>query len=362
VVLLDNQERGAKEGKAGENVKQDTRMVFSIAFTYIGTIVGAGFATGQEILQFFTRFGGLGAVTIGVATGLFVWLGAKMMLVASRLEAKSYEAVNMALFGERIGRWISYFMMVVLLGVSAVMLAGVGALFEEQLHLPYQLGLITLLVLTALLLKRGMTAILALNSVVVPIMLTFTILIVIHAVQVPTVSQWISAPNNASPWMVWMSPFLYTAFNLALAQAVLVPLGGQIRDERVIRRGAVLGGVGIGFMLLVGHIALSTYMPDIARLAIPMGGIARMLYSGIQWIYVLLIFTEIFTTLVADIYGLTLQALEKSHLKRGTLTFLALAICYLCSLIGFEPLLSTLYPIFGVIALGWLVLLAKHKV
>ena len=28
-----------------------------VAAAYIGTVVGAGFATGQEILQFFNRFG-----------------------------------------------------------------------------------------------------------------------------------------------------------------------------------------------------------------------------------------------------------------------------------------------------------------
>ena len=30
---------------------------FRIAMAYIGTVVGAGFATGQEILQFFTHYG-----------------------------------------------------------------------------------------------------------------------------------------------------------------------------------------------------------------------------------------------------------------------------------------------------------------
>lgn len=33
---------------------------FKVAATYIGTVVGAGFATGQEVLQFFNRFGAMG--------------------------------------------------------------------------------------------------------------------------------------------------------------------------------------------------------------------------------------------------------------------------------------------------------------
>lgn len=30
---------------------------FRIAMAYVGTVVGAGFATGQEIIQFFTCYG-----------------------------------------------------------------------------------------------------------------------------------------------------------------------------------------------------------------------------------------------------------------------------------------------------------------
>ncbi|MBJ8193726.1 hypothetical protein JDS79_44200, partial [Bacillus cereus] len=64
--------------------------VFQIAFTYIGTIVGAGFATGQEILQFFTKYGRWATLTIMLSTIIFVWLGTKMMLIAHDISAKSY--------------------------------------------------------------------------------------------------------------------------------------------------------------------------------------------------------------------------------------------------------------------------------
>lgn len=60
---------------------------------------------------------------------LFIWLGGKMMIIASEIGAKSYEDLNIALFGDRYGKWISHFMLIVLLGVTAVMLAGAGTIF-----------------------------------------------------------------------------------------------------------------------------------------------------------------------------------------------------------------------------------------
>ncbi|MBC8080240.1 MAG: hypothetical protein H7X86_07830, partial [Gorillibacterium sp.] len=52
--------------------------ILQVAFTYVGTIVGAGFASGQEILQFFTRYGWMAVPTISVAAFLFIWLGIKI--------------------------------------------------------------------------------------------------------------------------------------------------------------------------------------------------------------------------------------------------------------------------------------------
>lgn len=343
-------------------MRKRTGKVLQIASTYMGTIVGAGFATGQEILQFFTRFGYLGTFTIAVATILFIWLGTKMMIIASEIRARSYEDLNKALFGEKYGRLISHFMLVILLGVTAVMLAGAGTIFYEHWNISYQAGLLITMTGSYLLLRKGMRSILAVNAVVVPIMLLFTVFVMIDTFQTPGSGKFMTLVSDYSPWAAWAAPFLYTAFNLSLAQAVLVPLGAEIADKKTIVMGSWIGGVGIGFMLLAGHIALSVHMPGIQQFAIPMGGIARHLGHYVQLVYMFLIFAEIFTTLIANIYGLTLQLRDRLNWSRELLTFAALVICYVASQIGFGPLLSTLYPLFGMISLGWLILMIRRRV
>lgn len=337
------------------------RIMLQIAATFMGTIVGAGFATGQEILQFFTRFGYWGTLTIGLSTALFLWLGTKMMLLASDIRAKSYEDLNKALFGEKFGRFISLFMLIVLLGVTAVMLAGAGTIFYEHWDMSYQLGLIITAAACYLLLRKGMSAILAVNAIVVPFMLLFTVIVIINTFQSPGAGRFLTLTSDYSPWAAWASPFLYTAFNLSLAQAVLVPLGAEIRDRKTIIFGSWIGAIGIGFMLLAGHVALSSYMPGIQQFSIPMGGIASHLGPFIQFTYIFLIFAEIFTTLIADVYGLTLQLNERLRWARGLVTAVVLCICYFASQIGFGPLLSTLYPLFGLISLVWLALMIRIR-
>ena len=50
--------------------------IFTLASVYVGTVIGAGFASGQEILQFFGKHGYKGILGVMVITVLFSLLGA----------------------------------------------------------------------------------------------------------------------------------------------------------------------------------------------------------------------------------------------------------------------------------------------
>ncbi|MCL6459143.1 MAG: hypothetical protein K6T85_14145 [Gorillibacterium sp.] len=332
--------------------------ILQVAFTYVGTIVGAGFASGQEILQFFTRYGWMAVPAIGIAAFLFIWLGIKIMLLAHDADYRSHEDLNRMILGPKLGGIFSLFLLVVLLGTSAVMLAGAGSLFQEQLHFHYQVGLLLTLFIGFWVLQRGINGILAVNSIVVPCMMFFIGLIFIQTLPQPTLGNWLSITSDASPIRIAFSPILYTAFNLATAQAVLVPLGTAFRDRKVLVFGGVLGGLIIGTMLLVAHIALSAHMPGIHQFEIPMAQLMKGIAPFIQLMYTLVIFGEIFTTFVADIYGLSLQVGQRIiSISKIRLTIGLLTACFLIAQLGFSSLLSFLYPLFGVVSICWLVVL-----
>ncbi|MBE9914322.1 hypothetical protein G8C92_09795 [Paenibacillus donghaensis] len=336
--------------------------IFQIAFTYIGTVVGAGFATGQEIIQFFTQYGKWGSLTIMLATVLFIWLGTKMMLMSRRISARSYEDLNKHLFGPKAGSVISIIMLIVLVGVNSVMLAGAGSVFMEHLNMHYQTGLILTVIGTYFLLKRGIHAILQINSIVVPMMLTLSVLIVLNTIKLPTADRFLSLSTDEPLVAAWLSPIIYTAFNLVMAQAVFVPLGSKTESASAVKWGGIIGGIGVGLMLLSAHISISAHMPGIRQYEIPMGSIANQLGPIVQMIYVLLIFMEIFSTFVADIYGITLQLQQHIPLSPRVISACVMFICFLLSQIGFSSLLSVLYPLFGFLAIFWaLKLMLKSK-
>jgi uncharacterized membrane protein YkvI len=347
--------------KGGYETMRKLGSIVQVGFTYAGTVVGAGFATGQEILQFFTRYGWLAIVSIAVAGILFVWLGIKLMLLAHDLKARSYEDMNLLLFGRSVGKWVNLFTLITMLGVAAVMLAGAGSVFEEQFHLPYQWGLLFTLILTYLILSKGMNAILAVNSVVVPMMLCFISIVVWSTWDMPGSGNWLQLTTEYPLEQIWLSPFLYAAFNLSMAQGVLVPLGGQIKDRSVLYWGGIMGGVIIGFMLLAGHFVLSAQMPGIAQYDIPMGQLISRLGWIWQFIFVCVIYGEIFTTFIADVFGLATQMEQHAPFSPTISLLLLLLFTYIVSQFGFKSLLSTLYPLFGLFSLAWMIILIGRR-
>src|SRR5690606_36376158 len=86
---------------------------FQIGAVYVGTIVGAGFATGREIVEFFTQHGVYGLVGICISGFLFIWLGTRIMIIANRIQANSYKEFNEYLFGKKSGLMVSALMLLV---------------------------------------------------------------------------------------------------------------------------------------------------------------------------------------------------------------------------------------------------------
>ena len=119
-----------------------------IAGAFIGVIVGAGFASGRELLLFFVNFGLWGLIGTLVSAALFTFLGMALAGLGNRLRATSHKDVVHAICGRYLGVFVDLLITFFMFGVTVVMLAGGGALLEQQFGIPALTGsvLVTLLV------------------------------------------------------------------------------------------------------------------------------------------------------------------------------------------------------------------------
>ncbi|WP_088072150.1 YkvI family membrane protein [Gottfriedia luciferensis] len=343
------------------NLNKEVR---NIAFTYVGTVIGAGFATGKEIVEFFSVNGVYGAFGILFATILFCWFGTKIMTIAHTYKLNSAQQFNVLLFGELGGNLINGLLFFVLLGVTSVMLSGAGAVFHNYLHFNSFLGSLLFIILTFMVLRKGTSGLFSLNNTVVPIMCAFIVAVFINS-HLPFTMKEVTVNNilpsiNTLNFSVFTKPITYVCLNMALAQAVLVPIGSECKEKSSILYGGVLGGLILGTILLLIHLNVSE-VSNFQKYEIPMVEVIKKVHPLFYYFFLMVILAEIFTTLVGNIYGMSRQIKSFIPFNLNLLVVLILFVCLFISIIGYGPLLTFLYPLIGWISFIVILTLIKPK-
>lgn len=316
-----------------------------IAAAYLGSIVGAGFASGQELIQFFVSFGHMGlygSVLAGVSLG--IW-GALISKIAQATGTKNYGDFLVMLVGNRGALWLDIILSFNLFGGLAVMMAGSGAIFKENLGLNFILGVaVTVFCILGVLLFRT-DGFLNLNKILIPFLVIVALLV--GLLSVPTagfnteVYQLGSKVLVSKSWL-W-AVCLYISYNAVLGMVVLCSLG----DVPASPLGVFWAGSVLGILALIMSRALLRYFPDVLNYDVPMLFLAQKLHPFFNWAYAAALWMAMLTTAVANAFGLARRLASlfgEGYIKVSIWIILAvLPVSYL----GFKFLVSVIYPLLG---------------
>lgn len=332
-------------------MKKEGISSIKVAATYIGTIVGAGFATGQEIMQFFTRFGLWGLLGLIVTTSLFILFGYIIMDLGNDLHAESHLEVIRYSGGKIVGTLIDWLITFFLFGALTAMIAGTGALVEQQFNIPSIIGNIVMVVITAMTVTTGIKGVINSISFVVPFLLTSVIGISVYSLFTtpPNITEavMINESGLITNWL--LAAILYTSYNTIIASAVLGPLGVEAKNRKTIRNGAILGGLGLGIGSIMIFLALSGNLSQVGNLEVPMIFIAGRISTVIQLIYAVVLIAEVYTTAVSSLYGFVARIVDfdDETKKVRILVIVTSVVALLASQLGFSNLVKYLYPLVG---------------
>lgn len=109
-------------------MKNEKLGILNIALIYVGTIMGAGFASGREIWQFFGVFGNQGYIGVGFVGLLFIIIGIMTSRIARKLNTNNMGKVIVPSGNKLLITVVGYFMALMLFTVLVTMSAAGGAL------------------------------------------------------------------------------------------------------------------------------------------------------------------------------------------------------------------------------------------
>lgn len=98
--------------------------VLAYAGVYVGAVIGAGYASYQEILQFFAGYGFIGIAGAIITTILLAWYGAVFMELGYRLKTNSHKVVCRYLCGNLLGGLADYVLLFFMFGMITIMISG----------------------------------------------------------------------------------------------------------------------------------------------------------------------------------------------------------------------------------------------
>lgn len=330
------------------------KTMFQVAATYVGAVMGAGFASGQEILQFYARFGHWGLVGIIFSAVLFSLLGWGMLDLQERWKITSYPEFFNHLLGPRLGRWADGLVSVLLFVGMLAMISGSGALFYEYFGFSKWVGIfLTVSVIALALWFRG-EGVLWINSVLIPLKFIFCLGIATAAIFLATSGDGEGIAILPHPiirhWA--LSAILYVSFNLTLAMVVFASLG-RIVQRAGARMGAVLGGVALGLFAFVIGASLLRF-PDIWGLEIPMVAIAGKLGDWPAFFYVVVLWLAMITAAVGNGFSLVSRMVKSVKVSYIKATAILLLLLLPVAGVKFSQIVQLVYPLFGYLGLVFL--------
>lgn len=321
---------------------------------YLGAVVGAGFASGQEIVQFFVTYGSYGLSGALAATLLFALMGGLLLYLAHRHRVSNYQDMLAKIVGEKLSPIIDLLLAVFLfLGISTMFSAS-GAVFYEHLYLPKNLGIFAAYIMVVISLLAGRQGMIYSYNLLVPVKLVLLLIITGYAAlfinETPAAATYTAYMSSQASKLWGVSSLLYVAYNFALAMVVLTEyqsVGGR-RDGIT---GAVWGGLLLGLLVVLNYLALSRFLPVVTHYQVPMLFVAGQISSTTKYIYTVVLWIGILTTAIANTYGFAQRMAKFSGLSYGICLVLCSTLALPLSMQSFSSLVGKIYPIFGILGL-----------
>ena len=197
----------------------------------IGTIIGAGFASGKEIYIFFGqygKFGIIGAIVSATLTGVIIY---STIAITKRLQIKSNnEFLEKISNSSKVKIILENVINAFLLVSFWIMCAGFCTFFKQEFKIPIIITASINAIITYFLLMKNMDGIIKLNLIVVPIMVVIIIAISIKNYPIINLINNLNT-NTQKLGKSILSAILYTSYNSITLIPIIVLLATNIKNK-----------------------------------------------------------------------------------------------------------------------------------
>lgn len=312
-------------------------------FLIIGTTIGAGYASGRELWQFFGAESGL---AIAIFSILFMISCFTLMQISFSLRTGDYLPLLNLIVGKSLTKVYDFMIVIYLFSVTVIMLAGGGATLEV-FALPYSFGIILMACLLVCLFIwdiKGMTSV---NGLLIPILIIGLTAVLISFLLKFDFSLQFSFFEQKN----WPSSLPFTALNILPLIAVLAAIGGEMKTKGEMVIAAVGSGLILGALTFIYNESLLKVADKMSTYEIPLFAILQGYPYYLVLFMTVILWIAIFTTAASGMLGLISRYRQYVKLPAWLMAAALLLLMIPLTSFGFATLVAFLYPLYGVLNL-----------
>jgi len=339
--------------------------ILKITFVIIGTLIGAGFASGQEMYIFFYSYGinGLfGLIISSLLMGMIIYKVLRLIELKSIFNYKDFlNAIVNKSFKKKYFNIKNIFEIIInifILITFFIMITGFGAYFEQSLGINHFLGSIVLSVLCYFVFLSSVKGLVKVNEILIPILIGLILIVGImnfgHLDFKNFSNNLIS--NKSSNWFI--NAILYCSYNSILLIPSIIAISGYIKNKKSSLAITMLTVFLVLVLSITLFFVLGNVDTDISNVEMPVVYVVEKLFISLKFVYGFVIISSIFTTSIS----LGTSFLNNVCKNKKSYPQIAGIMCITAvgvSNIGFANLVNSLYPIFGYLGLVQIFLILR---
>jgi uncharacterized membrane protein YkvI len=309
----------------------------------MGTTIGAGYASGRELWQFFGDQSGLAIMLFTVIFSICCFV---IMKISYEEKSEHFKPVLQKLIGKRLAKFYDIMIILYLFTTTVVMLAGGGATLEV-FQIPFWGGIILICLLLVLLFIWDIKGMVTMNVFIIPILISGLIITLILFIT-----------SNGKPFSFdlaaqgnWPSAFTFTALNVLPLIAVISAIGREVKQVGEAWIASIGSGLVLGGISFIYNESLMQIAEEIMLYEIPLFAILKHYPYPMLVFMTFLLWAAIFTTAASGIFGITTRFRQIIKMPLFVLALVTLLIMVPFTTFGFATLISVLYPLYGILNL-----------
>ena len=250
--------------------------IFKVVFVIIGTLIGAGFASGQEMYIFFFSYGLKGFIGIFISSILMGIVVYKALKIINKYNISSYKELTEIMIKSsfknkyfNIKNILNFVVNIFILITFFIMIAGFGAYFEQEIGISRLIGSTILAILCFIIFNASVEGVVKVSEILMPILITLIgVLGILNVKEINllNLSDYIIRTDFSS-WI--LSCILYCSYNSILLIPTLITLKDYLKNKKNIFFIAIITTMIIILLSIIIYLILIRVDVDISKLEMP---------------------------------------------------------------------------------------------